>query len=220
MSIGNSSSATQEYGLFQSLLRNKDGKIIAGVSIYKNKVGTKTNLRFYVNGKIVHTMEMDLSYNNIYMGNNSTSKGIKTVKNTSIIKDGNKIKFNVGGIEKTFTDSSVKNEEVTQITFVLGKYGTKPALACNGLYWAKFVKNNCDTYADIPNKFSANDIVQADCKSGEIFLNDISTPSLGALGNDWEDFYLTPGMNQIGFSYSDWTKTAPKFKVKYREVFI
>lgn len=220
MSIGNSSSGTQECGLFQSLLRNKDGKIIAGVSIYKNKVGTKTNLRFYVNGKIVHTMEMDLSYNNIYMGNNSTSKGIKTVKNSTIIKDGNKIKFNIGGIEKTYTDSSVKNEEVTQITFVMGKYGTKPALTCNGLYWAKFVKNNCDTYADIPNKFSANDIVQADCKSGEIFLNDISTPSLGALGNDWEDFYLSPGMNQIGFSYSDWTENAPKFKVKYREVFI
>lgn len=225
MSIGNSSTATQEYGLFQALLisgSGSDRKIVAGVSIFKNKVGSKTNLRFYMNGKTVHTMEMDLSYNNKYMGNNSTSKGIKTVKTSTITKDGKKVKFNIGGIEKTFTDSGITNTAVTQITFLMGKYGTKPELSCNGLYWAKFVKNNCDTYEDIPNKFSANDIVSADCKSGEIFLNDTLTPSLGALGNDWEDFYLSPGMNQIGFSYSDWVSSsfAPKFKIKYREVFI
>lgn len=220
MSIGNSSTATKEYGLFQTALVNNSGTIIAGVSIFKQKVGTLGTLRFIVNNKVVHTMELDLSYNNVYMGNNSNSKGIKTVKTSTITKDGKKVKFNIGGIEKTFTDSGIKDSEVTQIKFIMGKHGTNPELACNGLYWVKFVKNNCDTYADVPNKFSANDVVSADCKSGEIFLNDISTPSLGALGNDWEDFYLSPGMNQIGFSYSDWTTKAPKFKIKYREVFI
>lgn len=220
MSIGNTSYSTKEYGAFQASLVDDNGKIIAGVSIYKQKVGTLSTLRFFVNNKVVHTMELDLSYNNKYMGNNSTSKGIKTVKTSSITKDGKKVKFNIGGIEKTFTDSSIANSEVKKIVFFFGKHGTITELACNGLYWAKFTKNNCDTYADIPNKFSSNDVVLADCKSGEIFLNDISTPSLGALGNDWEDFYLSPGMNQLGFSYSDWTKSAPNFKVKYREVFI
>lgn len=219
MSIGNSSTATKEYGLFNALLIG-NGEIIAGASIFKQKVGTTATLRLWVNNKVVHTMEIDLSYNNKYMGNNSTSKGIKTVKTSTIAKDGKKVKFNIGGIEKTFTDSEITNKEVTQITFYMGKHGTTAELACNGLYWAKFVKQNCDTYKEVPNKFSANDVVYADCKSGEIFLNDISTPSLGALGNDWEEFYLSPGMNQIGFSYSSWVKEAPKFKVKYREVFI
>ncbi|MBQ8528994.1 MAG: phage tail family protein, partial [Clostridia bacterium] len=61
-----------------------------------------------------------------------------------------------------------------------------------------------------------------DCKTGQIFLNGIATPALGALGNDWEDFTLTPGINQIGFSYSEWVEAdyAPTFKVKYREVFL
>lgn len=220
MSIGNSSTATKEYGLFNALLVNNSNEIIAGVSIYKQKVGTTSTLRFWVNNKVVHTMELDLSYNNKYMGNNSPSKGITTVKTSTITKDGKKVKFNIGGIEKTFTDSEIENSKVTQIKFYIGKHGTNPELACNGLYWVKFVKNNCDTYKDVPNKFSANDVVYADCKSGEIFLNDISTPSLGALGNDWEDFYLSPGMNQIGYSYSDWVKEAPKIKIKYREVFI
>lgn len=223
MAIGNSSSATQEIGCFQALLVSGSGsnrKIIAGVNVFKNSSGKKANLRFYVNGKTVNTTEIDLSFNNKYFGNNSSSKGIKTVKTSTITKVGKKIQFNIGGIKKTFNDSNIENATVNEITFLIAQYGTKPVLSYNGLYWAKFVKNNCDTWEDIPNKFSANDVVSADCKNGEVYLNDTLTPSLGALGNDWEEFYLTPGLNQIGFSYSDWTENAPIFKIKYREVFI
>ena len=64
--------------------------------------------------------------------------------------------------------------------------------------------------------------MEADCKEGEIYLNGISSPELCALGNDWEGFYLTPGLNQIGFSYSDWIEAGyePTIKVRYREVFL
>ena len=225
MAIGSSNSATQQLGCFQALLISGSGssrKIVAGVNIFKNKDGKKANLRFYVNGKTVNTTEIDLSVNNKYFGNNSTSKGIKTVKTSTITKVGKQIQFNVGGIKKTFNDNGIKDVAVTQITFLMAQYGTKPVLSYNGLYWAKFVKNNCDTWEDIPNKFGSNDVVLADCKNGEIYLNDTPTPALGALGNDWEDFYLTPGLNQIGFSYSNWVKDeyAPKFRVRYREVFI
>jgi hypothetical protein len=74
----------------------------------------------------------------------------------------------------------------------------------------------------MPNKFSASDVLEADCKSGKIYLNGVENASLGALGNDWEGFYLTPGLNQIGFSYSDWITAAyaPQIKVRYREVFL
>lgn len=225
MSIGSSSYAQQELGAFQALLVSGSGsnrKIVAGVNIFKSKSGKKANLRFYVNNKTVHTMEIDLSINNKYFGNNNSAKGIKTVKTSTITKTGNKVEFNIGGIKKTFKDNGIKDTAVKEITFYMGMYGTKPALSYNGLYWAKFVKNNCDTWEDIPNKFSANDVVAADCQNGEVYLNDTLTPSLGALGNDWEEFYLTPGLNQIGFAYSDWVdpEYAPKFKIKYREVFI
>ena len=98
----------------------------------------------------------------------------------------------------------------------------KEILDHNGLYYVKFIKNNCDQYRNIPNKFSANDVVQANCQNGEVKLNGILMPSLGALANDWEGFTLEPGLNQIGFSYSDWVEDAykPKVKVKYREVFL
>ena len=226
MAIGTSSYATQELGMFQAMLVSGSGssrKVVAGVCIYKNKTGKTAGVRFYVNGKQVQQIDsIDLSYNNKYFGNNSASKGIKSVKTSTIKKTGKKVEFNIGGIKRTFTDSSIANVLVNEITFYAAQYGTKPTLSYNGLYWAKFVKNNCDTWEDIPNKFSSNDVVTADCESGEVFLNDTSTPSLGALGNDWEDFYLKPGLNQIGCSYSDWVKDAyaPKFKIRYREVFL
>ena len=108
------------------------------------------------------------------------------------------------------------------MTFTFKQFSDKPALTWNGLYWAKFVKNNCDTWKDIPNKFSANDVVTADCKEGEVYLNDTRAPEMGALGNDWEEFYLVNGLNQIGVSYSDWVASgyAPIFKLRYREVFL
>lgn len=223
MSIGASSFATQEMGAFQALLVSGSGsnrKIVAGVSIYKNANGKEANVGFYVNGKCVQTIKIDLSVNNKYFGNN-TSK-ITAVKTSTITKTGKKVEFNIGGIKKTFNNSGIANLAVNEVTFLMAQYATKPVLSYNGLYWAKFVKNNCDTWEDIPNKFSANDVVTADCKSGEVFLNDTPTPSLGAVGNDWEDFYLTPGLNQIGFAYSSWVEDAyaPKFKIRYREVFL
>jgi hypothetical protein len=111
---------------------------------------------------------------------------------------------------------------VNEVTFKFLQYKGKTALEKNGLLWVKFIKNNCDTWKELKNKFTANDVVEADCKTGAILLNGVDTPALGALGNDWEEFYLTPGLNQIGFAYSDWVNAAyaPAIKVKYREVFL
>ena len=39
---------------------------------------------------------------------------------------------------------------------------------------------------------------------GEIYLNGVISPQLGTLGNDWEEFCLKPGLNQIGIAYSNW----------------
>lgn len=225
MSIGTNSIATQELGMFSAMLLSGIGnnrKIVAGVSIVKSANGKTATVNVYANGGKVWTKSIDLSFNNKYFGNNSTPKNIKTVKTTTITKTGQFIIFNIGGITKTIKAPLLVNTAVTEITFHTAGYGTKPTLSCNGLYFAKFVKHNCETLADIPNKFGAYDVVVADCKSGEIYLNDSPTPSLGALGNDWEEFYLTPGLNQIGFSYSDWLdpEFAPTAKIRYREVFI
>lgn len=216
MSIGSKSSDINQLGAFQVLLVSGSGtsrKVVAGVNVYKGGSGKKAKLRFYINGAVAETMVIDLSYNNKYF---------QSGKSSTISKSGQTVTFNISGIKKTFRDSAITSEAVKEVTFTMTQFGTKPALSYNGLYSVKFVKNNCDTLKDIPNKFSASDIVEADCKNGEILLNGINDMSLGALGNDWEGFYLTPGLNQIGFAYSDWLSDeyAPEVKVLYREVFL
>lgn len=225
MCIGYGKNDTKQRGAFQMQLADANGHIIAGVNIFKGSDGKKAKLRFYVGDKIIEEMSIDLSYRNKYFGNNEVKNGkvVKsTVKTSSIKKEGGTFTFNIGGIKRTFKNANLAASKVTKITATITKYGSKPALTFNGLYYIKFTKNNCETWRDILNKFSANDIVVADCKEGKIYLNNSPTPEYGALGNDWEEFYLKPGVNQIGVSWSDWVKAGyePTCKLRYREVFL
>ena len=217
LSIGSGKADANQIGAFQMQITDTAGKNLAGVRILKNKAGKKATLVFYVNGENVYTGTIDLSYNNRYFGSKENA-----VQTSKITKSGSKITFTTGGITKTFRDDAISSVKAKKVTFMFEQYSTKAALKYNGLYWCKFVKNNCNTYKDVPNKFSANDIVIADCKNGDIYLNGVLSPELGALGNDWEEFCLTPGLNQIGFAYSDWVTAeyAPTLKVRYREVFL
>lgn len=225
LSIGSGKDDIKQKGAFQVMLVSGSGstrKIVAGACIFKNTDGKAGKLRFYLNGKVAYTMNLDLSYYNKYFGNNSVSKGITTVKTSSITKSGQTVTFNLGGIKKVFRDSAIADVETTQVVFSFDQCASSKPFAWNGLYWVKFVKNNCDTWKDVPNKFSASDVALADCKNGEVYVNDMRAPEMGALGNDWEEFYLERGVNQIGISYSDWVQDAyaPTFKMRYREVFL
>lgn len=217
ISIGNGKKDSNQTGVFQMQLLSADNVVVAGVRIHKNKAGTSANCVYYINDAKAYTRSIDLSYQNKYLGTKEAN-----IEPSIIIKQDNKITFSIAGHKLTFKNDAMKDIKVTKVTFAFDQYSSLPALSYNGLYWAKFVKNNCETWKDIPNKFSANDVLEADCKNGEIYLNGILSPELGALGNDWEKFYLTPGLNQIGFSYSDWIEKAyaPNIKIRYREVFL
>lgn len=211
MCVGSGKNDSTQMGGFQALVVSGSGsskKILAGVRILKNKAGKKASLQFYVNDAKVETVDLDISS--------------AVVKTSSIIKSGSQVTFTIGDLKKVYTDTSIKETKATEITFRFEQYSSVNALAYNGIYWAKFVKDNCDTWKNIPNKFSANDVLIADCNQGEIYLNDVRSPQLGALGNDWEDFVLRPGLNQIGVAYSAWVtdEYAPVLKVRYREAFL
>ena len=215
LSIGNGSNDTKQLGAFQVQMLTADGKHVAGIRIYKNSNGKLGAFKLYVNNTEMYETSIDLSYNNAHFGSKENA-----VKTTKIVKSGDTITFTIGGMVRSYKSSAITNLAVAKVTFSFEQYGTNAALAYNGLYWVKFVKDNCSTWKDVPNKFSANDVVIADCKDGKIYLNGVETASLGAVGNDWEGFYLTRGLNQIGFSCSDWTTNKPKYKVRYREVFL
>jgi predicted phage tail component-like protein len=216
MSIGATPIETGQHGAFMALAVSGTGanrKVVAGVFVRKGSAGKNGNIDFYVNGTKKETVSIDLSYNNKYFD---------ARKESSITKSENKVTFDIGGIKKVYTDDTITDSVTTEITLAFLKYGNKPELYYNGIKTVSFTKDNCATWRDIPNKFRANDVVEADCNTGKISLNGVASPALGALGNDWEGFCLTPGINQIGFSYSEWVESqyAPTFRVRYREVFL
>lgn len=216
-----SAAGQNECGVFYALVVNGSGsnrKILAGVRISKySPNGWYGKTEFFVNGKVVKATEFSFSPRNEYFG-------VGGKQSSTITKSGNAVSFDIGGMKYSCNcyDSGFAAMEAKEVTFMFARYGSAAPLKYNGVSVAKFVKNNCAAYRDIPNKFSANDIVQANCKTGEVYLNDLPRPDLGALGNEWEQFYLTPGVNQIGASYSNWLTDAyaPKLKMRYREVFL
>ncbi len=212
-----SGGGSDQVGSFRMNIVNSAGANIAGVWVYKNKSGKAGNLVFFVNGKQVNETPIDLHYNNIYFGLSEDA-----AETTSVTKSGGTITFAIGSYKRTFTEAALADVKATAVTFSFEKYGELTPMQFNGLYWAKFVKDNCSTWKNIPNKFSANDVLEADCKTGEIFLNGVASPDLGALGNNWEGFCLTPGINSIGVACSEWVPAEymPTFKVRYREVFL
>ena len=207
--VGIGDKATSQLGAFEVKLKNASGKNVAGIRIQKSAAGNSSNLIFYLNDKAVNTTALDVPYS---LRN----------RNFYIRKNGSNVQFNFNSYMRHYTDEALKDLAVTQVTFSFEQYGTSTALEHNGVSVAKFTKNNCATYKDIVNKFSANDVLEADCRKAAVYLNGINAPELGALGNDWEEFVLTPGLNQIGFAYSDWVadEYAPTVKVRYREVYL
>lgn len=213
MSIGKQSADKNQCGRFWALVLDEAGGCIAGIELMKNKSGNSGTLLCYAGETAVYQKTVDLAYGNASLGSSGS---------TTITKSQDSITFSVCGVKKTVQSAALKTVGAKQLVFAFAQYGSTAPLAYNGLFWVKFVQNNCTMLQNIPNKFGANDVLTANCMDGTIELNGVQAPELGALGNDWETFTLTPGLNQIGFSYSDWVDLdyAPTMKVRYREVFL
>ena len=113
-------------------------------------------------------------------------------------------------------------KKLSKISFVFLRYKNYEPLSYLGLYFAKLTKYKTGVTSDAPNTFTSGDVLRADCNSASVKLNNLPMPELGAIGNNWEEFYLTPGVNQIGIGYSEWVDDSekPTFKMQFREVFL
>lgn len=218
MCIGDSANASNQRGAFKVQITDSEGLLVAGITVQKNKKGNKADLIFTAKNLIkTYPNAVDVSYSSNYAKANNSH-----VKTCTIEKFGNTAVFTCAGKSFTLGDDFLVEQIATKITLSFESYSSYEPVKYNGLSYLSFHKHNCDTFKDLPNKFTSNDILEVDCSNGDILLNGISKPQLGALGNDWEQFYLVPGLNQIGVAYSDWVKpeNAPTFKVRYREVYL
>ena len=149
--------------------------------------------------------------------------------NASIKKSGDSVTFKIGNLSaRTFKDSEIALTPAHRASVYMSKYGTSSPLHTMGIHSLVFTKEPSGAFADIPNVFTAGDIVEADCNDATVVLMREDTlggqlePQFGALGNDWEDFVISPGRNTISASWSEWVNTQykPKIKIIFNEVYL
>lgn len=144
--------------------------------------------------------------------------------NSGISRDGGVVTFSIGELpDRTFKNSDIENTAVYDVVFeTSGDFHTDAIRSC------AFIAKAGVPFAEIPNVFTAGDIVEADCSDANVYLyRDGSLighlePQYGALGNDWEDFDIKVGQNIIRAVWSDWVNTSykPTIKIIFNKVYI
>lgn len=144
--------------------------------------------------------------------------------NSGWTKDGSVVTFSVGNLaDRTFKDSSIESTAGVDIEFNFeGSFHT------NALHSCSMIGKAGIPFSEIPNVFTAADVVEADCNNANVVLyRDGSLeghlePKYGALGNDWEDFVIRPGKNIIRAVWSDWVDPTykPTIEIEFNEVYI
>lgn len=142
--------------------------------------------------------------------------------NSGISRDGSTVTFSIGNLkDRTFKDAEIENVPVYDIKFqTTGNFHT------NAIRSAALILKKGVPFAEIPNVFTAGDIVEADCSDANVYLyrnggaEGHLEPQYGALGNDWEDFSIKAGTNVIACSWSGWVDAnyKPKIEIIFNEV--
>lgn len=212
---------TTQLGMFQvCLVDSTANKPVVTFAVVKSATGTTATVFLYMGTKCVKRWDgVDVALGGAWPYTEPNDRHLQLRKYGGDITlswvDG-------GNTGQSFScyDPGIVDTEVHKVCFYFGRYGTRPGLSDLFLYSATFINSDCETWKDVPNKFTESDRLIVNCKTGEVIHNWAPAPDLGALGNDWEDFHLKPGQNQIGFAWSDWTENPPSIKMKYREVFL
>lgn len=144
--------------------------------------------------------------------------------NSSISKDAGVVTFKIGNlVSRTFKDSDIALTPATDVYMqTTGNFHT------NAVRSVAYIAKAGVPFAEIPNVFTAGDIVEADCSDANVYLyragsiEGALTPQYGALGNDWENFEIKAGTNIIRAVWSDWVDAnyKPTIEIEYNEVFI
>lgn len=193
---------------------NNEMQSIAEVHLFKNATAsTGAKCYLYLDDRHVRTLDYKCEKNNPFTGGTGGAGATVTIE-----KIDNKYTFTVGREKYQF--SNANNLIATEVSVWFNKFQNTNVLERNAVHSIKFIKH-ADTVNKaslIPNKFTKGDVVEIDTETGEVLVNGAPEYGYGALGNDWEDFCLKPGTNEIQCAWDQSATTEPTFEMLYREV--
>ena len=210
-----SSTVKKNGELMLYLIGEVDGseKIIASYHVYKPHTSDSILwIYFYLNGSQKKRLDLTAKQASAMTGQNGTGVA-------SIAKFGRKFTFNFCGTVYEYEAPALEDIEVSTVAMFFEQYGTLSPVDHNFVRSVKAVSHGVTTWEDIPNKFAQGDNIVADTGSGQILVNGVPAYGLGAIGNEWEDFVLEPGVNNFKCVWSDWAE-APAVSIRYRKVWL
>lgn len=201
-------------GMSQLNITNSAGESVITLTIYKNSPGKNAKLFLHVKG--VKKEELSIG---VLEG--ASSFGFPWTNGiVQLEKWGSNLTMRFRGVSYSYNVSSAISAH--KITWYWGDLYKSIQLnhTYNYLRHLRFTKHNVEKWKDVPNKFSEESILTVNTQTKEIYLDGIYSPELDTLGNDWDEFKITPGENTINCMYSSWVETAPNFSAEIRERYL
>jgi hypothetical protein len=203
----------KQYGGAEIILWNNNSgtyTMVGAVQILKTDKGKKCTINLFCG-----STTKSASFTKI-----ATSK----IGSCSMAKVGSQITFKIAGKSKSLKSSTIETLLANEITFHFMQKKTQTVLNANYIYSCQLQRLPFEAEGNVANTFMPGQVLTVDTQNATVYLDDgsanVENATIGALGNDWEDFYLVPGTNTIACDYSDFTTTAPTFQLKYRERFL
>ena len=238
----------RQVGMMQFVVADTLNRPLLGMVFIKNNQSTSCEIRLYAGTKELTTDRVDGEKNknlNVYANSKQNKYLFWDHGEFSMSRIGDKVDFYVDHKHHTFSikstpalreafntqDPNPENHAVAQsINGFIGRLDTTGVSGTYGatynplreMYFRGFAaeKYNATEIDDIPNVFMNGDVLEVDTGSGNVRLNGILRNDLGAIGNEWDDFYLVPGaINVIKIAKSGWA-TQPTCKLRYRKVYV
>ena len=196
-----------------------DNKVICGYSLYKTDMsGNTAALEFWLNGKIVATKTFTPS------GNQMENPFDGPRGHQDIRKEGDKVTYYWFGSYKPYTEPAVKDMVCTKIQIAFTQYYGRD-IDPNSQYVTRnclrdliFQKMNVEKWKDVPNRYSAGDVITIDGETTKIYRNGMNITRDEVAGCTY--FSAPPGETVVEFQVSDFCTPAPTIEASIREVFL
>lgn len=206
------------------LIKNKNSNTKGTINYYVGDYESDTSTNWVVSKKFSKDIDFKVAGNFGYTVTSKTTtkvvknkKGKKTKKKVTtytytpkfktnsitreIDADGTitmyfKTAYSDKATEKYIVQSG-KYTQATRIGVFMGQNAKQNVMTSNFITTLKLINTEYNT-------FQTNDMLEVDCADASVYLNNVSSPDLGDVGNEWSDFYLDTNENTIILACSDW----------------
>ena len=194
-----------------------DNRVICGYSLYKTDMsGNTATLEFWLNGRIVATKTFTPS-NKQNENPFDEARGHQDIR-----KEGDKITFYWFGSYIPYVDTAVKDLVCAKIQVAFSQYYGRNLgdqyVTRNYLRVLSFQKMNVEKWRDVPNRYSAGDVITIDGETTKVYRNGMNITGDEITGSKY--FLAPPGVTDVEFCYSDFCDPPPTVEASIREAYI